>query len=400
MKCMTHRGIGLGVGSFIIATTATVVLAQGQTQTPADDLYLRGYVQAVVDQQPAWSTVNLQVRQGIVIVDGTGLSGDQLTQLVQTLTRVRGVREVKLAEDVALPTTTTTDSTPPQTTSPSTGAPIRQSSPQVGNVALPSAGGFQVFPKDRLFDPLVADPRWPHFGASYTSYQGETLNAVATVSFGETLSMFRDDAPDWMGGQYEFVLQPGLFAIFDMDSDSADLVNADYFIGGGIAWRNGPWSMLLRYYHQSSHLGDEFILNNGITLAQRVNLSYESPQLIVAYEAADWLRVYAGGGVLVNTDPSSLGIGMVQYGVEMRSPWRLLDEWATPIAAIDVKHFEYHDWDGGLSARAGLEFADPLQGRSGSRMLFLIEYYTGRSPHGQFFNESIRYLGAGLHFYY
>ncbi len=413
MKCFPHRGIGLGVGSVMLAASALVTpgQAQVQAQPTTEDAYLRGYVQAVVDQQPAWSAVNLQVREGIVIVDGAGLSGDQLTQLVQTLSKVRGVRDVKLAGDEQKGSSgqvaqwpsaesdlkTTSPQNQPGAYTDATGGNGRVNATMTQTVADRS---WIVFPKDRLFDPLVADPRWPHFGASYTSYQGETLQAVATVSFGETLSMFRDDAPDWLGGQWEFVLQPGVFAIFDMDSDSADLVNADYFIGGGIAWRNGPWSMLLRYYHQSSHLGDEFILNNGITLAQRVNLSYESPQLLVAYEAADWLRVYAGGGVLINTDPSDLGIGMVQYGVEMRSPWRLFEEWATPIAALDVKHFEYHDWDGGLSVRTGLEFTDPLLGRSGSRLLFLIEYYTGRSPHGQFFNESIRYIGAGLHFYY
>lgn len=260
--------------------------------------------------------------------------------------------------------------------------------------------GMQIFPKDRLFEPLLGDPRWPHFGASYTSYQGETLKAVATVSFGETLSLYRDDAPDWLGGQWEFVLQPGMFAIFDLDAPSADLVNADYTIGGGFAWLNGPWSALLRVYHMSSHLGDEFILNNGLTPAQRINLSYEQLQLLLSYQAADWLRVYGGAGVLMNTDPANLDNTTIQYGVELRAPWRFLEEWATPILAMDVKHLEYHDWDGDFSVRAGLEFADPRLGKQSSRMLVVIEYYTGRSPHGQFFNESIRYLGAGLHFYY
>jgi hypothetical protein len=30
----------------------------------------------------------------------------------------------------------------------------------------------------------------------------------------------------------------------------------------------------------------------------------------------------------------------------------------------------------------------------------LIEYYNGKSPNGQFLNESIEYYGVGAHFYF
>jgi hypothetical protein len=32
-------------------------------------------------------------------------------------------------------------------------------------------------------------------------------------------------------------------------------------------------------------------------------------------------------------------------------------------------------------------------------MLLLIEYYRGKSPHGQFYEKTIEHLGAGLHFF-
>ena len=51
---------------------------------------------------------------------------------------------------------------------------------------------------------------------------------------------------------------------------------------------------MFRLFHQSSHLGDEFLLR---TQTQRVNLSYESVDLRFSYEIGDVLRLYGGGGL-------------------------------------------------------------------------------------------------------
>jgi len=86
-------------------------------------------------------------------------------------------------------------------------------------------------------------------------------------------------------------IQAAVFALFNLDAPSSDLVNADYWIGLPLSYRRGPWSYLIRLYHQSSHLGDEFILGNpGIN---RVNLSYED-LVNNTEEAAKKLLAYCG----------------------------------------------------------------------------------------------------------
>ena len=60
--------------------------------------------------------------------------------------------------------------------------------------------------------------------------------------------------------------------------------------------------------HQSSHLGDEFILNSK-TPINRINLSFEELDLKVAYEPASWLRIYGGGSMLVDRDTKELKRG-------------------------------------------------------------------------------------------
>jgi hypothetical protein len=51
-----------------------------------------------------------------------------------------------------------------------------------------------------------------------------------------------------------------VFAQFDLDSTSDDLLNADYVVGLPLTFRRAGFSARGRFYHQSSHLGDELLL--------------------------------------------------------------------------------------------------------------------------------------------
>jgi len=74
-------------------------------------------------------------------------------------------------------------------------------------------------------------------------------------------------------------------------------------VGIPLSFRYEGFSMMLRVFHQSSHLGDEFLLR---TRTERINLSYQSVDLKLSYEFGNLLRLYAGGGYLFGQDPSSL----------------------------------------------------------------------------------------------
>src|SRR6185436_11279410 len=178
------------------------------------------------------------------------------------------------------------------------------------------------------------------------------------------------------------------------DSQSLDLINTDFFIAGFVGYRFGGFSALGRLFHQSSHLGDEFLLRE--TRPSRVNLSYEGLDAKLSYDLPLGLRVYAGGGYLINVDPSNLGRGVAQAGAEFRSPWALWQGGLRPIAGIDVQFREENNWRPDLSLRAGVQFENvSVLGRN---LQILGEYYKGRSFEGQFFKQSIEYFGIGAHF--
>jgi hypothetical protein len=344
----------------------------------ADDAYIAGYAAAVLHQEFKAAKASLVVHNGIVTVDGPSLGTVDRTKVQAALESIPGVARVEIQEgDLA-----TTARTAPHS--------------QVIKEELPTPEA-KFLPRSLLFAPLHADPRWPHFSmASRRIQSGTEPKSTGSANFGETFALYRNAAP--FGGQWDLALQAAVFSVFDMSALSKDLVNADYTVGLLASYRTGPFSGFLRIHHQSSHLGDEFILNGSPTF-NRVNLSFEEVDVKLSYELAAWLRVYGGGGVLVGQgDPTTLGRGTSQFGAELTSPWTLLSGKIRPVVYADFQANERSNWAMSRSLMAGLQFENA---RIGDRKVQLLaEYFKGPSPNGQFFTQRTDWIGLGLHLYY
>lgn len=255
----------------------------------------------------------------------------------------------------------------------------------------------QVLPRGKLFDPLLADPRWAHFSASVQDYGGDNgLNTVASVSVGDEFSLYQAPVGE---GAWGIGVQAAVFALFDLDAQSKDLINADYWVGIPLSWRSGANSAVLRLYHQSSHLGDEYLLRSAGNRRSRLNLSYEVVDLKLSRDLFDRaLRVYGGGGVLIDQEPSDIKRGLLQAGIEARPPWSFADGLLRPVAAADFQSTEESDWRVDVSARAGLELASTVD--RDYVVQLMLEYYRGRNPNGQFFLRDVEFYGIGLHAYF
>lgn len=270
--------------------------------------------------------------------------------------------------------------------------------------ALVHAGealGFVAFPQGDLFCPRLGDPKEPRTFASVLSgespAQGDALEpllpfetTIGAVGVGDAIGLVRWGGPR-PGDGVQISIAASIFAQFDMETESFDLINADYIIAVPITLRRGGFSSRLRVYHQSSHLGDEFLLR---AEPERVNLAFESIELILS-QAFGPVRIYAGGEQLFNREPADLEARVAHGGVEFRSsPGRA----AGLIAAVDAKASGQQEWKPAWSARAGFEFGwarDP--GHPPRRLQVLAEFYDGPSPYGQFHREQVRYWGVGLH---
>ena len=252
-----------------------------------------------------------------------------------------------------------------------------------------------LLPTNPLFQPLLADPRWPHFSASFQRYiDDEQLRNVASTNFGEYFSIYRFGGP-WKSTM-ELGIQAGVFAIFDLDSQSFDLINADYLVGIPFTTKKGNFDNLTRIFHQSSRLGDEFLLRGQTD--ERINLSYEGVNILFSYHLPAEFRLYAGGGYIFHKEPSGLDPWSTQAGLGFRSPRLWLKGSLRPVAGMDVQNRQESNWNTDVSARAGIQFENP--DFLSRKLPLLFGYYNGKSPNGQFYENNIEFFGLGLHFFF
>lgn len=258
-----------------------------------------------------------------------------------------------------------------------------------GHDSPPPRDSYLLFPHDELFEPMIADPRWPRFSAAYQWRLGtDEFDRVAAVSFGETFALVRSPTRAW--GEWEFGFQASAFSIFDMGTASSDLSNTDYFAGFTLSHQKQDLTTQLRVSHTSSHLGDEYLEANAGTLN---SVSSESIDLLVSYEPRAWLRLYGGGGALIHSSPSFDPI-LTQWGLELTSLRAFVSGLVRPILGLDLQIEQQNDWKPDVSLEAGVRIARPDD--DVRRLEIVAQAYHGRSPDGQFFEQTIDSIGLAI----
>lgn len=170
------------------------------------------------------------------------------------------------------------------------------------------------------------------------------------------------------------------------------LINTDFMIGGELVKNFSQGNLRLQYKHQSFHLGDEFLIDNPFYLENRLNLSYETVDLLAFGKLNNW-GGYFGAGFIVRSEPGNIDKFKLQTGFQYHGKKR---EWFTPLFGIDLKSWGETDWTVNASLKAGVEFYgfldQPLQ--------FMFEYYDGKSPYGQFINDDLEFVGFSINHYW
>lgn len=257
--------------------------------------------------------------------------------------------------------------------------------------------GRIFLPEDDLFTPPLADQKEPRFSFSYQRVRfsegalpsgatGQTVN-VGLVSAGGVYGLWGRRRPSGCDG-VQVGLMGGVFSQFNLDAPSQDLINTDFVVGTQITARRGNLSGRARIYHQSSHLGDEFLLHNPSVV--RRDFGFQAIDALGSYDGA-WWRVYGGGGYLFFME-GELEPWLLQGGVHLHG--RTASGGVQPLAGVDITALQARDWGPTTSAVAGLEWASARRTR---RLRTLLVFVEGFSPFGQFATEQkVRNVGAQL----
>ena len=261
------------------------------------------------------------------------------------------------------------------------------------------AEGTVLFPQDQIFCPVLADPKEPRTFVSFLRGTFRSLDDpagkgtnIGSVGLGDTFGLLRWGGPS-QGEGVQLDVMGSIFAQFDLGTESNDLINADYIVGLPLTFRRSGFSTRVRLYHQSSHLGDEYLLRG--EAVERENLSFESVDFLLSQEIGP-LRAYAGGERVFRREPDTVAAKLFHGGAELRSgragPLQM-------VGGVDLKATERHDWSPAISGRVGLEWVrSGPSGHPGRLVTLMLEMYQGPSPYGQFFQDDISYVGFGLHF--
>ena len=251
-----------------------------------------------------------------------------------------------------------------------------------------------LFPQGQLFYAPMANPREPRTHVTYLrlNLPGSSFN-IGSIGFGDSFGLV--STPGWgKDDTWQLSISGAVFAQFNLDSSSLDLINADYIIGFPLSYRNGPWSARARIFHQSSHLGDEFLLlpQNPELKATRINLSFETIELLGAWE---WngFQLTAGPSYIIHTD-SDLKRSSVQAGIDYQSREPVFKPTMRLFASVLGHAWEETDWNPDFNVKAGINIRSPYTEKRAIQIFG--EYYHGNLPFGQFYKLRAEYYGVGI----
>ena len=330
------------------------------------DCYLEGYVQYLVDTYYCEGCIGVVVRNHCVYLSPPSNNYNLIERLILDIRQIPGVRGVHVTCN------------PPEECRKITQLKT------VNKECRTQCGTWLPQCTDVIWQPLLADPRQPMYSGAYRCGDRVIGQSVAAVSFGDDFPIYRwCDIMQWHGDM-QISLEACVFAVFNMDTSSHNLVNADYYVALPLTYATGRWSYRLRLYHISSHLGDEFLVSHPLVV--RTNPSIEVLDIFTSYQLNDQIRLYAGVGDMFISDASFRQNPLyLAYGFEIKFDW-LKDcyrklQW-TPFMAVYIQNREEHRWIFEQNYVLGIEVGPLVSGRC-NRARLSIEWYDGYSQEGQ-----------------
>ncbi|MDB5241811.1 MAG: hypothetical protein JWP57_2436 [Spirosoma sp.] len=266
--------------------------------------------------------------------------------------------------------------------------------PAVSEPAM-SRARHEFLPKGHLFEPILLDPLESQtYGSVFPVYitEGKRYNgSIVPFAFGFAKPFYRRTAE--AGRAEEWVLDLASFTQFEAYHDATlnkalrRIINTDYKISIIYNIRRGVNAYRFRVYHLSSHLGDDYIFRNKITLPTPNSVNYELLDLTYSRMIQAW-RLYGGIGFVLRK-PEERKLLSGQLGLYYK---KLSDRGARLVGGVDVKVWQQTDFRPGIHGGIGIEV-----GRTQNNLTFLLEGYSGFRPYSQFENQQTSWIGLGLY---
>jgi hypothetical protein len=354
------------------------------------DDYMTGYVQALVDMHYYEFEVRTIARAGTVFVFNlprNELISRSILCFIYDIPCVQCVQRVNCSPEEFICVLAQTD--------PQAAEEIAVSEAYISMCCAPKCPqirGIWLPQNTVLFQPLIADPRQVTNAAALRFNDTVIGKHVGAVSFGDEFIILRLLDILWWHGDMDLGIEAGIFSVFDLDHIESCMVNTDFFVAALVSYALDRWSFRFRWWHMSSHLGDEFLLTHpGFP---RRNLSDEGVDLFASYQLGQAVRVYGGIGDIYSRDEEFPEHPLYfEWGAEIRvfggRDW--FDKlYVQPFLAMHFRSWEEHDFDLDQTYALGVEWSK-IQG-IGRKFRIFLEYHNGFCKEGQFARERSDYF--------
>ena len=246
----------------------------------------------------------------------------------------------------------------------------------------------QILPQGLMYPSYLASRKDPRL-QSIITYDSD-YGTLWDITLGGRAPIFRFGTTDPINPEgWEIELEGAALLRLDWERHR-NLAGTDYRAGVPIIYGTRRWQFKTGYYHVSSHLGDNYLMDN---FRPRKHYSRDAIMLGGAFKPVDDVRIYAEFDYAFHrgqtTEPLEIQFGF-EYAPQFdpnRSNW-----FSHPFFATHGHLYQERDFGGYWATQAGLQW----RSTSDSTMRVGAEFYVGGDDLYQFHTTYQRKIGAGF----
>lgn len=249
---------------------------------------------------------------------------------------------------------------------------------------------WQFLPEGLLYKAYLAGPRESRLSTTFVHQRSGDWTWDPTI--GAHFGVLRYGNEDPLGPEgWQVDVEAAAFPRIRLDALHT-MVAMDFRFGVPLTWRRGAWEWKFGYYHECSHLGDEYMVEQ-LSLA-RSNYMRDALVLGVAVRPIPLARFYAEADWAF-VDDDGAKPWHFQFGVDV-SPAQPNHGWPYPFLAINTRLREEVDFSGGLTVQTGLQW----RSRANRLLRMGLQYFNGLSDQAQFTQQFEEQIGFGIWYDY
>ncbi|MFM2093053.1 MAG: hypothetical protein RIS70_177 [Planctomycetota bacterium] len=250
----------------------------------------------------------------------------------------------------------------------------------------PNDWTWQILPSSLIYKSYLAGVKESRFASQHVNLKGDGWIWDATLGTRVGLVRFGDQDPIRPNG-FQIDAEGSAQVRLDIPDD-VNVRAVDFRGGVPITYGYGPSRFKLGFYHLSSHLGDEFLLQN----PGYDRLNYARDVLVAGYShyLTPDFRLYGEVGWAFHSDVSEPW--EFQFGVDY-APGTPTGIRGRPFFAVNGQLRQEVDYGGNFVAQAGWAWLS----NENARLLRLgAQYFNGYSAQFSFYNRFEQYIGLAV----